>query len=101
MKIVAGMLRSGTSLLADFLDKAEGDLGNRETFHPADRWNTGGYFEQEEIININLNLLHSPIGKFAYLALPSNKAILKRGRKNSHNLHGLVEKYNGRIVKEN
>ena len=101
MKIVAGMHRSGTSLLANFLHEAGGDLGDHETFYPADRWNAGGYFEQEEIINVNLNLIHGPFGKFAYLALPSNKAILKRGRKNSHKLRGLLEKYNGKIVKEN
>jgi hypothetical protein len=101
MKIIVGMHRSGTSLLAGFLNKSGGDFGDPDTFHPADKWNPGGYFEQKEIIAINKKLLHGAFNKLSYIALPTNQTILKRGTIISNELSRLVERYNGKIVKEN
>ena len=101
MKIIAGMHRSGTSLVAGFLNHFGCNLGNPETFHPSDKWNIGGYFEQQEIIAANLKLLHGPYGKLAYFSLPSNKTIEKRGEKISDELSRIVMKYDNSIVKEN
>lgn len=100
MKIITGMHRSGTSLIANLFHEAGADMGTPETFYRADRWNPRGYYEQPDIHEINMPLINGPWWKFAYFRLPSSKTILKRGQNYSGQIKAMGEKYRGKIVKE-
>jgi hypothetical protein len=100
MRIVTGMHRSGTSLVARLLFEAGGDLGDPEVFHPADRWNPGGYYEQPAIHAVNMPLIHGRCGRLAYFWLPSARAILRRARKHSAQIRATARQYEGRFVKD-
>src|SRR3954454_19058166 len=54
---ITGMHRSGTSLLASFLERAGVDLGG--DFFPADPRNPRGYFEDRELLELATAMLHS------------------------------------------
>jgi hypothetical protein len=55
--VITGMHRSGTSLLASFLERAGLDLGT--DFFPADPRNPRGYFEDRELLELQTAMLHS------------------------------------------
>ena len=101
MILIAGMHRSGTSLLAGLLYKAGADFGNSENFYPADEWNPDGYYEQHNIIKLNIKLLHGPWGRFSYLSMPSPKTILSRGKRLNGALREASRGIENQIVKEN
>ena len=101
MNIIAGMHRSGTSLLARLVNEAGGDFGDPAGFYPANRWNSDGYFEQREIIETNIILINHHYGQLAYILLPSQKTIKKRARTHRETLIKLCDKYKNTIVKEN
>ena len=42
MKIITGMHRSGTSLVAQIAHRAGAEMGDPETFYRPDRWNPDG-----------------------------------------------------------
>lgn len=100
MKIIAGMHRSGTSLMARLAMEAGGDLGNPDTFYSGDKWNPDGYFEQVDIHKVNMPLINGPWGKFAYFKLPSTETILSRSEKLAPLIQEYGKKYRGKIVKE-
>lgn len=100
MKLISGMHRSGTSMMAKLAFEAGGDLGNTETFYPGDEWNPDGYFEQEDIHKVNIPLVNGPWGKFSYFKLPSTSTILSRSEEYSTLIKQLGEKYGGKIIKE-
>lgn len=55
--IIAGMHRSGTSLVAGLLQRTGVDLG--EKLIPADAWNRHGYHEDAELVNFHGRIFRS------------------------------------------
>lgn len=100
MKIVVGMHRSGTSLLMNLLQRAGADLGDPRGFYPSDRWNPDGYFEQQEILSANRELLHGPLGRLAFFFPPGEPTIRQRGRRMQERLRGIGLRYKQRLVKD-
>jgi hypothetical protein len=100
MKIVIGMHRSGTSLLMNLLQRAGGDLGDPQGFYPCDRWNPDGYFEQQEILSANRELLHGPLGRLAFFFPPGEHTIRQRGRRMQARLRETGRRYTGKLVKD-
>jgi hypothetical protein len=88
-------------LLAGLLHKAGADFGNSANFYPADEWNPDGYFEQHNILRLNMKLLHGPWGRLSYLNMPSPKTILSRGRHMNEALREASKGIGNQIVKEN
>ncbi|MBW2658021.1 MAG: hypothetical protein JRC87_00245 [Deltaproteobacteria bacterium] len=101
MKIITGMHRSGTSLVARLFSQAGADMGSPETFYQADRWNPGGYYEQTDIHAVNMPLVNGIWWKFAYFFLPSTDTILRRAKKYEGLIRRIDADYRGKIVKEN
>ena len=100
MNIITGMHRSGTSLVTRFFFEMGADLGDPEGFIDPDRWNRDGYFEQKAVLDINRALIHGPIGKLAYLKLPSIETIRRRGGRHAGAIRKVASDYQGRLVKE-
>jgi hypothetical protein len=100
MKIVVGMHRSGTSVLMNLLQRAGADLGDPATFHPSDRWNPDGYFEQDEILKANRALLHGPWGRLAFFVPPTEASVRRRGAVLADHLRDLGGRYASRLVKD-
>jgi len=94
------MHRSGTSLVAQMFVEAGANLGDSESFYRADKWNQDGYFEQPDIQDINMSLIHGIWWKFAYFRLPSTDTILKRSLKLANQIKETGDRYCGRVVKE-
>lgn len=103
MKIIAGMHRSGTSLVARIAYEAGADMGDPSTFYRPDRWNPDGYFEQPEIHAINIPLVNGPLWKFSYFFLPSENTIRRRARDRSlaEMIREADSRYRNKLVKEN
>jgi hypothetical protein len=101
MKLICGMHRSGTSLIAQIAYAAGVDFGDSETFWPADAWNPNGYFEQKDIITVNKRLINGRLGKAHYLHPPSEALISKRAERRNAELKLLALKYSNNVVKEN
>jgi hypothetical protein len=100
MKIISGMHRSGTSLVARLFYEIGADLGDPEKFYRPDKWNPDGYFEQPEIHSINFRLINGPWWKFAYFNLPSTTKILKRAEKHADQIRKISCSYEDKVVKE-
>jgi hypothetical protein len=102
MKLISGMHRSGTSLVAQLFFKAGADMGDPSTFYPAKKskkWNSDGTFEQIDTAAINQAIINGPFGKFSYFWLPSTKTILKRAARKIDKIRQLDNKYDGKVVK--
>jgi len=101
MKIILGMHRSGTSLVAGLLSKSGLDFGNENNFIKADKHNPYGYYESKEIVRFNNNLLNGILGKIAYF-FPRN---LNKIKKRFERLKGISEtleyNYKNKFVKDN
>jgi hypothetical protein len=100
MKIISGMHRSGTSLVARLFFEAGADMGDSTTFYRSDKWNPDGYYEQTDIHAINMPLTLGRLWKFAYFRLPSSETILKRSGRISEQISQTAAKYRGKVVKE-
>jgi hypothetical protein len=100
MRLITGMHRSGTSLVARMFSEAGADLGDPEGFYPADEWNPDGYFEQREIHAINMPLINGPWWKLTNFHLPSTKTILRRAESKAAQIEETAAKYQGKVVKE-
>lgn len=101
MKLIAGMHRSGTSLVARIFFEAGADMGDPTTFYNPDRWNPDGYFEQADILSMNMPLIHGPFWKLSYFFLPAEATILRRARRRSKQIREVAARYQGKVVKEN
>lgn len=101
MYLICGMHRSGTSLVARIAHSFGADFGDPAGFHPADRWNPDGYFEQRDILDVNLRLVNGRWGRAAYLRLPSQRTIRRRAGALSERIEILAIKYQHKVVKEN
>lgn len=123
MDIITGMHRSGTSLIANLLFSLGTDFGPSELFLKANKWNTKGYFENRDIIDLNNRLIigdwasidywiaanenHSLVkkimwnlGKVRYLWLPSRKEISRRAARMEAEIEKLSATFESRIVKD-
>lgn len=80
MTIITGMHRSGTSLVAQLLYRVGLDFGDPTHFVPADRWNPGGYIEQQGFRRLNDAIILGPWGRVHYLWLPSPSLLERRAR---------------------
>lgn len=100
MKIISGMHRSGTSLVARLFHEAGAEMGDPATLYPGDRWNPDGYFEQPAFHAINMPLIHGPYGRLAYLSLPSPRTIERRAGRLREQIRSTAQAYRGRIVKD-
>lgn len=101
MHLILGMHRCGTSLIARLAALAGADLGDPAGFHPADRWNPDGYFEQREILDVNIALVNGLFGKASYFLLPGSDRVRARARRRADEIRRLGEAYRDRVVKEN
>lgn len=100
MKIITGMHRSGTSLVAQIFHLVEAPMGDPATFYPADKWNPDGYFEQREALELNMRLVNGPWGRFSYFRLPGERTIERRGRKLEGELKAAAKRFEGCVVKD-
>ena len=100
MKLITGMHRSGTSMMARLCLEAGGDLGDTKTFYEADQWNPDGYYEQPDIHKVNMPLVNGMWGKLTYFKLPSTETIIKRAPKYKSLIEEFDKKYRNKIVKE-
>ena len=100
MKIITGMHRSGTSLVARLFYEIGADMGDPNSLYRPDKWNPDGYFEQPDFHSVNMPLINGPWWKFAYFKLPSNKTIMKRASKHEERIRLLGAKYKESVVKE-
>lgn len=100
MKIITGMHRSGTSIVARLMLEAGGDFGDPDTFYRPDKWNPDGYYEQPEFHAINMPIINGPFWKLSYFHLPSTKTLTKRAAKFSDEIRAASDKYRGKVVKE-
>jgi hypothetical protein len=100
MRIITGMHRSGTSLVARLFYEAGADMGDRQTMLQGDKWNSDGYFEQPEILDINRALIHGMWGRLAYFRLPKDETIRKRAKGMSSVISDIAAQYSARVVKE-
>lgn len=100
MKLITGMHRSGTSLVARLFYEAGANMGDPETFYRPDQWNPDGYYEQPDIHAINMPLINGNLWKFAYFWLPSTRTIMKRSPRFREMIQVTASKYDDSIVKE-
>lgn len=100
MKIIAGMHRSGTSLVARLFHEAGADLGDPETFYRGDQWNPDGYFEQPSIHEVNMPLIHGRLGRLSYLFLPTPKMIARRADSVQALIECTSDAFAGKVVKD-
>ena len=102
MRIITGMHRSGTSLVARLFHESGADLGDVRTFYPPDKWNPDGYYEQLDVHDINIPLINGALGKLSYFCLPSSKTILRRARPSAMDckIRNAIAQYQNRFVKE-
>lgn len=100
MKLITGMHRSGTSLVARLFYEAGANMGDPETFYRPDQWNPDGYYEQPDIHSINMPLINGKLWKFAYFWLPSTQTIMKRSQKFGEEIRVVAAKYDEAIIKE-
>lgn len=73
MYIVTGMHRSGTSFLSQALNALGADFGPSELLFPSDFWNQKGYFENQEVVDLNNRLILGDKAHIEYwLAAPEH-----------------------------
>ena len=94
------MHRSGTSLVARLAFETGMDMGDPATFQGGNQWNPDGYFEQKELIGLNMRLIHGRFSKLSYFHLPSGETILRRARRRERELRHMAVRYSARLVKD-
>ena len=100
MRIISGMHRSGTSLVARLAYEAGAPMGKLEEFYRPDKWNPEGYYEFPEIHAINMPLINGPWRKLAYFHLPSTRTLLRRASRRESEIRRAVGLYQGMVLKE-
>ncbi len=94
------MHRSGTSLVGRLFFEAGADMGDPDTFYPADQWNPLGYYEQPDIHAINMPLVNGIWWKLSYFFLPSTAVVLNRAEKRAGQIRETAAQYAGKVIKE-
>ena len=100
MRLITGMHRSGTSLVARLLSEAGVDFGHPSGFYPGDKWNPDGYFERREVHAINMPLINGPWGRLAYFFPPSLDTIMRRSQPMSDRITLVAENCRNITIKE-
>ena len=110
MIVVTGMHRSGTSAVAMTLEALGLDFGEHSAFYGADQWNERGYFERNDVVDLNSRLLTgfprtqgtvpSLLSQVRYLLLPSPKAVHRRARRLRGEMEALARSLDGMAVKD-
>lgn len=100
MRIITGMHRSGTSLVAGLFEAANANLGDPASFYPADKWNPDGYFELPSIHAVNMPLIHGRFGRLSYLKLPTVETISRRGAQRSQLIASTAAEHDALVIKE-
>lgn len=100
MRIITGMHRSGTSLVAQIFHLVHAPMGDPATFYPGDKWNPDGYFEQLEVQQLNMRLVNGPFGRASYFRLPGEKTIERRGQKVLDAMRAAAERFEKCVVKD-
>lgn len=108
--IVTGMHRSGTSMVASLLKELGLSFGDPEGFLEADQWNAKGYYEQKNVMDANSLILtgfrktvgglEEKLSKAVYQLTPSRTFLESRWRRTRQNVVGLVESYDGCVLKD-
>ena len=101
MKIITGMHRSGTSLVAGMFYRLGFDFGDSEKFIKPDKHNPYGYFENIDIINSNKKILHDFWGRLNYVFYCDFKNNFKRYKKHKSFIDKNEAKYQDCYVKDN
>ena len=101
MKIILGMHRSGTSLVAGMFYKLGFDFGNSDKLIKPDVHNPNGYYENVDIINSNKKILHGFFGRLNYIIYCDFKNNFKRYKKNQFLIDKIEAKYKDCYVKDN
>ena len=101
MKIIAGMHRSGTSLVSGLLNECGVDFGNKSKFIKPDKYNPYGYFENAEIVKLNKILIHGFFGRLSYFFYPNFYKMKKRYMKHKDNFEKLEKIFENKFVKDN
>jgi hypothetical protein len=100
MRLISGMHRSGTSLVARLFYEAGANMGDPDSFYRPDEWNPDGYFEQPDIHAINMPLINGIFGRLSYFWLPSTDRIMKRASSKTQLIRDTAQKYDDKLVKE-
>ncbi|MEM7166595.1 MAG: sulfotransferase [Planctomycetota bacterium] len=110
MIVVAGMHRSGTSLVAQLLDSLGISVGDKNAFYAADEWNPRGYFERNDVVDLNSRLItgHSRTGtsmqqalsKLLYLRMPSRARIERLAERYTSEIDAVGATCGGIAVKD-
>jgi len=101
MNIVTGPGRSGTSMVANLLLEMGLNFGPSSLFLPADQWNERGYFENTEIISLNISLITTNLFNPKYRAMdPIKHTFFTRTTMNLQKVIYLLPLKNRRIVKK-
>lgn len=86
------------------------DLGDPRAFYGADQWNERGYYEREDVIDINSRILTgfprtrgavtSILSQIRYLTMPSQQAIDRRAGRLGDQIAQLAHELRGVAVKD-
>ncbi len=110
MIVVTGMHRSGTSLLALWLDAAGVPFGPRSEFYAADAHNPRGYLEERGIIDLNSyiatgftrtgGMVQRLVGQATYLAGAGDRHRANRVARVHEQMRATAEQRSGVAVKD-
>lgn len=110
MIVVTGMHRSGTSAVAMTLEALGVDFGPHDAFYGADEWNERGYFERNDVVDLNSRILTgfprtqgrvAPlVSQVRYLLTPSAGGVQRRARALRAEIRALANELDGIAVKD-
>lgn len=123
LKIITGMHRSGTSLIANLVYSLGMKMGPSEMFLPANEWNKRGYFENKAIVDMNSKLIigrwvniedwiaaHEQksltsslawaLGKVKYFFLPGKGEMARRAAGLASDIGRLAAEHAGGVLKD-
>ena len=123
MKIITGMHRSGTSLIANLVFSLGAEMGDAELFLKGNQWNTKGYFENKYVIDLNNRLIIGDwagidywigateqhnwrmgllwnLGKLRYLVLPGKSEIAQRAKAMQPEVAHLAAEHRAHTLKD-
>lgn len=110
MIVVTGVHRSGTSAVSMTLEALGVDFGPHDAFYGADQWNERGYFERNDVVDLNSRLLTgfprtqgkvtSLLSQLGYLLAASPAGVQRRSRRLAPEIADLAARLDGIAVKD-
>ena len=110
MIVVTGVHRSGTSAVSMTLEALGVDFGPHEAFYGADQWNERGYFERNDVVDLNSRLLTgfprtqgkatSLLSQIGYLLIASPAGVRRRAQRLAPEIAELAGRLDGIAVKD-